>query len=144
MIKKLLRSKVFVASLVLLISLNAFTARSAANIVSVTHVGDSQRSIRIRDLSPPQCTSIATSLTSISVGSSLNYPANALILGTNAGKLLWGWLSRAARTNCIVTGRGGDWIWGSSRDEIILGGPRNDTIDGGYGTDSFNNCEERY
>ena len=42
MIKKLLRPKVFVASLVLLISLSAFTALSAANIVPVTHVGDSQ------------------------------------------------------------------------------------------------------
>ncbi len=156
MIKKLLRPKVFVASLVLLISLSAFTAMSAANIVPVTHVDDLQRPIRVRDLAPPECASIANSLTSISVGGywSWVYPQNTLILGTSAGENFLGMLIYSGTgPNCIVAGGGNDGIYGSKHAEIIIGGPGNDTINGGGGndicyggggTDSFSNCEETY
>ena len=158
MIKKLLRPRVFIASLVLLISLSAFTALSATNIVPVTHVGDSQRPILVRDLAPPQCASIAYSLTSISVGGFWPfiyvYPGNTLILGTNAGENFGGWfITWGNGPNCFVTGGGNDTVIGSRGDDIILGGPGDDTINGGGGydicyggggTDSFSNCEETY
>jgi RTX calcium-binding nonapeptide repeat (4 copies) len=155
MIKKLLRPKVFVASLVLLISLSAFTAMSAANIVPVTHIDDSQRPIRVRDLAPPECASIANSLTSISVGGYVSWvhPQNTLILGTSAGETFWALFTVGTGPNCIVAGSGDDGIYGSNHAEIIIGGPGNDTINGGGGydicyggggTDSFSNCEETY
>ena len=159
MIKKLLRPKVFAASLVLLISLSAFTALSAANIVPVTHLSDSQRPILVRDLAPPECASIANSLTSISIGGFGNwlyyyYPGNTLILGTNAGESFGAWLFSVGNgPNCFVTGGGNDTVYGSPGDDIILGGPGNDNIDGGGGidicyggpgNDNFSNCETWY
>ena len=155
MIKRLLRPKVFIASLVLLISLSAFTALSAANIVPVTHVGDSQRPITIPDLAPPQCAPIAASLTSISVGGyvSLIHPQNRLILGTNAGESFWALFTLGSGGNCIVAGGGNDTITGSGNNDIILGGPGNDSINGGGGydicyggggNDTFSSCEEIY
>ena len=159
MIKKLLRPKVFLALLVLLISLSAFTALSAANSVPVTHVGDSNRPITVPELAPPECASIATNLNSISVGGFGNwlyysYPGNTLILGTNAGESFGAWLFTVGNgPNCFVTGGGNDTVYGSPGDDIILGGPGNDTIDGnggtdicygGGGTDTFLDCEESY
>jgi len=158
MIKKLLRPKVFAAALLLLISLSAFTALSAANVVPVTHVGDSSRPILVRDLAPPECTSIANNLTSISVGGFWPwlyvYPGNTLILGTNAGENFGGWLITWGNgPNCFVTGDGNDTVIGSRGDDIILGGPGNDNIDGNTGTDicyggpgfdTFTGCETSY
>jgi Ca2+-binding RTX toxin-like protein len=157
-IKKLLRPRVFMASLVLLVSLSAFTALSAANSVPVTHVGDSQRPITIADKAPPECASIASSLNSISVGGFWPwlyvYPGNTLILGTNAGENFGGWLITWGNgPNCFVTGGGNDTVIGSRGNDIILGGPGDDNIDGsagidicygGGGNDTFSNCETIY
>jgi Ca2+-binding RTX toxin-like protein len=154
-IKKLLRPRVFLALLVLLISLSAFTALSAANSIPITHVSDSNRPINVRDLAPPQCASIANNLTSISVGGYMSWihPQNTLILGTGAGDTFWALFTSGTGPNCIVAGGGNDGIYGSNHAEIIIGGPGNDTINGGGGydicyggggTDTISNCEETY
>lgn len=124
------------------------TALSAANVVPVTHIGDSQRPIRVNDLKPPQCA--ALNLTTIS-SNFFTYPSNALLLATSGNDFIWGgfW---AGSNVCIVGGGGDDTIWGGTGNEIILGGPGDDTITGGGGWDicyggGGNNsidCEESY
>lgn len=152
MIKRLFRPRVFLALLMLLISLSAMTALSAANIVPETHISDTQRRIRVNDLKPPECASL--NLHNIVSGSFLwGYPPNALVLGTSAGDWILGFYSGSGGTNCILGGGSGDWLLGGNRDEILIGGPGDDSINGrggydicygGGGNDTFSNCEETY
>jgi Ca2+-binding RTX toxin-like protein len=113
-------------------------AFAAANTVPPTRLDDVQvrnyvgnDALKARDMAPPECNPIRSSLTSI-VYIGITSPTNAseLVLGRPVADTI----NALGGNDCVLGGGGNDNLRGWTGDDIVIGGPGTDTVrgDGGY------------
>lgn len=132
----------WLSALFLLVALGVSAASAAANLVPVTWLGESRRTITPNDLKPAACA--ALSLTNLITGSGTfnGTNNNDLILGSPGADTING----RQGGDCILGGGGNDVIYGFVGNDVLLGGPGDDTLYGDQGNDvliggdGYDNC----
>jgi len=119
------------SALFLLVALGVSAASAAANLVPVTWLGESRRTITPNDLKPAACA--ALSLTNLITGSDTfnGTNNNDLILGSPGADTING----RQGGDCILGGGGNDVIYGFVGNDVLLGGPGDDYLNGDQGND---------
>lgn len=118
-------------ALFLLVALGLSAASAAANLVPVTWLGESRRTITPNDLKPAACAALSLSNLITGSGTLNGTNNNDLILGSPGADTING----RQGGDCILGGGGNDVIYGFIGNDVLLGGPGDDTLYGDQGDD---------
>lgn len=118
-------------ALFLLVALGLSAASAAANLVPVTWLGESRRTITPNDLKPAACAAVSLSNLITGSGTLNGTNNNDLILGSPGADTING----RQGGDCILGGGGNDVIYGFVGNDVLLGGPGDDTLYGNQGDD---------
>ena len=107
----------------------SYTALSASNVVPLTRMGLSTKTIILRDLLPSECSAITITNVVYCNGGTCN--------GSNSNDLIFG----TSGTDKIQGKKGDDCILGGGANDDLDGGDGNDVCLGGPGSNTYPSCE---